>query len=58
MTPIAKKLDEKLSSWTPQVVHEVEELVENIIEIADADGLDILRSRRVEQEVLDHLDED
>ena len=40
-----------------QVAQDVESLVENIIELADADGLDILRSRAVEQEVLDILDE-
>ena len=58
MTAIARKLDEKLAEWSPQLVHDVEALIENIIELADADGLDILRSRKVEQEVLDLLDED
>ena len=58
MTAIAQKLDEKLAEWSPQLVHDVEALVENIIELADADGLDILRSRKIEQEVLDLLDED
>ena len=57
MTAIAQRLDEKLASWNPQVAQDVESLVENIIELADADGLDILRSRAVEQEVLDILDE-
>lgn len=58
MTAIAQKLDEKLAIWNPQVAHEVEELVADIIENADADALDILRSRVVEQEVLDMLDEE
>jgi hypothetical protein len=58
MTAIAQKLDEKLTSWSPQVAHDVEALVENIIELADANALDLLRPRKVEQEVLDLLDED
>ncbi len=57
MTLLAKKLDQKLHRWDSDTVHEVEQLVEEIIEMADADGLDVLRSRRVEQEVLDQLDE-
>ena len=58
MTTIAEKLDKKLSGWESDVAHEVEDLVEDIIELADHDGLDILRSRNVEQEVLDIIDED
>ena len=58
MTAVAEKLDRKLTSWQPQVASEVERLVEEIIELADEDGLDMLRSRRVEQEVLDILDDD
>ena len=57
MTAIAEKLDHKLVSWSPETASEVEKLVAEIIEIADADGLDILRSRVVEQEVLDLIDE-
>ena len=58
MTAIAERLDQKLIVWDANTAHEVEHLVEEIIELADAEGLDILRSRRVEQEVLDLLDED
>jgi len=57
MTAVAEKLDRALTSWQPQVASEVERLVEEIIELADEDGLDMLRSRRVEQEVLDILDD-
>ena len=57
MTAVAEKLDKKLTAWDRNTAHEVEQLVEEIIELADAEGLDILRSRRVEQEVLDLLDE-
>jgi hypothetical protein len=58
MTAVAERLDRGLTSWQPQVVGEVERLVEEIIELADEDALDMLRSRRVEQEVLDILDDD
>ena len=36
---------------------EVRERLSEIIELADQDGLDLLRSRAVEQEVLDILDD-
>lgn len=58
MTVIAEKLDSKLAVWSPDTVSQVERLVEEIIEMADNDALDLLRSRAVEQEVLDVLDED
>ena len=57
MTVIAEKLDRKLTTWSDETAAEVESLVEEIIEIADHDGLDLLRCRHVEQEVLDILDE-
>jgi hypothetical protein len=57
MTAIAKKLDEKLRQWQPTTAHEVERRVEELIELADQDALDLQRSRQVEQEVLDMLDE-
>lgn len=57
-TLIAEKLDRKLTTWDASTAKEVEHLVAEIIELADADGLDLLRSRQVEQEVMDILDED
>jgi len=57
-TVIAEKLDCKLTTWDSKTAHEVEQLVAEIIEMADTDGLDLLRDRRVEQEVMDILDED
>ena len=56
MTAIAKKLDAKMSRWTPETAEKVEKLVAEIIELADSDALDLIRSRQVEQEVLDILD--
>lgn len=57
MTALAEKLDKKLRQWQPDTAREVEQRVEEIIESADADALDVSRSRKVEQEVLDTLDE-
>ena len=45
-----------MSRWTPETAKKVEKLVAEIIELADSDALDVVRSRQVEQEVLDILD--
>jgi hypothetical protein len=57
MDAIAEKLDAKLSQWKPEVSAEVRSLISEVIEAADEDALDVMRSRAVEQEVLDSLDE-
>jgi hypothetical protein len=57
MTAIAQKLDQKLESWDASKAAQVEQLVSEIIEAADADSLDLIPSRRVTQEVLDLIDE-
>ena len=57
MSPIVQQLAEKLDQWEPQVSRKVESLVAEIMDLADAGALDLLRSRAVEQEVLDLLDE-
>jgi hypothetical protein len=54
---IAEKLDTKLSKWKPEISQEVRALVSEVIDAADNDVLDLMRSRTVEQEVLDQLDE-
>jgi len=54
---IAEKLDTKLSKWKPEVSKEVRALVSQVIDAADNDTLDVMRSRAIEQEVLDQLDE-
>ena len=56
MTAIAKKLDARLSRWAPETAKKVERLVAEIIELANNDALDLVRSREVEQEVLDIID--
>jgi hypothetical protein len=57
MDTIAEKLNAKLSQWKPEISAEVRSLVSEVIEAADKDVLDLMRSRAVEQEVLDSLDE-
>ena len=57
MDAVAEKLDAKLSEWKPQISQEVRALVSEVIDAADNDVLDLMRSRAVEQQVLDNLDE-
>lgn len=57
MSPIAQQLAEKLDRWEPEISRRVETLVAEIMDLADTGALDLLRSREVEQEVLDLLDE-
>jgi hypothetical protein len=57
MDALAEKLDTKLRTWKPETAAEVRERVAEVIELADDDGLDLMRSRAREQEVLDILDE-
>jgi len=56
MTQPAQKLDEKLATWRPEVAAQVEQIVTDVIELADTDALNLLPSRAVVQEVLDALD--
>ncbi len=56
MEAIAETLETKLHQWTPETSQKVRALVAEIIELADNDALDLARSRKVEQEVLDLLD--
>ena len=57
MDVLVKKLDAKLREWEPNIAAEVRERITEIIDLADRDALDIMRSCTVEQEVLDLLDE-
>ena len=57
MSPLVQQLAKKLDQWEPEVSEKVESLVAEIMELADAGALELLRSRAVEQEVLDLLDE-
>jgi ABC-type sugar transport system ATPase subunit len=57
MDVLAERLDRKLREWSPETAEQVRSQVVEIIELADQGLLDIARSRKVEQEVLDLLDE-
>ena len=57
MDAIAEKLDTRLLLWKPEISDEVRVLVAEIIDLADTDTLDLMRSRAVEQEMLDLPDE-
>lgn len=57
MDMLAERLDAKLREWEPNIAATVRARILEIIDLADRDALDIMRSRAVEQEVLDTLDE-
>ena len=57
MDILAERLDRKLQEWSPETAEQVRSQVVEIIELADQGLLDVVRSRQVEQEVLDILDE-
>jgi len=57
MTQLAQKLDKKLVTWRPEIAAQVEQIVTDVIELADTDTLDLLPLRAVVQEVLDTLDD-
>lgn len=57
MDALAEKLDTKLRTWKPETAAQVRERVAEVIELADEDVLDVMRSRAREQEVLDLLDD-
>lgn len=57
MDVLVKRLDAKLREWEPNIAATVRERILEIIDLADQDALDIMRSRAVEQEVLNTLDE-
>lgn len=54
---LVEQLNTKLLEWQPEIAQQVRQSLAEIIELADQGALDILRSRIVEQEVLDLLDE-
>jgi len=54
---LVERLSEKLREWRPEIAEIAREHVVEIINLADQNVLDLMRSRTVEQEVLDLLDE-
>ena len=57
MDALLEKLEAKLKEWKPETAAEVRQRVAEMIALADQDALDLMRSRAIEQEVLDMLDE-
>jgi hypothetical protein len=57
MDVLIETLNAKLREWKPETAAQVRERVTEIIALADQDALDLLRSRTLEQNVLDILDE-
>ena len=57
MDTLAEKLDGRLRHWKPETIAVVRERVAEVIEFADGDLIDLIRSRSREQVVLDLLDE-
>jgi hypothetical protein len=57
MDALAEKLDAKLRQWPADTAANVRERIAEVIDLADQGVLDLSRSRSVEQEVLDMLDE-
>ena len=57
MDALAEKLYARLREWKPETAAKARERIAEVIELADHDVLDVARSRAVEQEVLDLLDE-
>jgi hypothetical protein len=57
MDVLAKQLDKRLREWSPETAAQVRSQVVEIIDLADQHLLDVVRSRKVEQEVLDLVDE-
>jgi hypothetical protein len=50
---LVEDLNAKLLQWKPEMADQVRQTVSEIIEMADSNGLDILPSRTVEQDLLD-----
>ena len=57
MDALVERLNTKLREWTPGTAEQARQRIAEIIDLADHDALDVLRSRAVEQEILDLLDE-
>lgn len=57
MDALVETLDAKLREWKPETAAQVRECVAEIIALADQEALNMMRSRAVEQEILDMLDQ-
>lgn len=57
MDTLAEKLNSGLRTWNSDIAVQVRDRVTELIELADQDVVDLVRSRAIEQKVLDLLDE-
>ncbi|NJK39833.1 MAG: hypothetical protein HC835_21345 [Oscillatoriales cyanobacterium RM2_1_1] len=57
MDSLAEQLNLRLQQWEPEIAEQVRQRIQEIIKLADQNILDLMRSRSVEQDVLDLLDE-
>ncbi len=57
MDALAEVLNNRLREWRSELAAEARARITEMIEMADSDMLDLARTRLVEQEVLDLLDE-
>jgi hypothetical protein len=57
MDILIEKLNDKLHTWEPYISEVIRNYINEIIELADHNAFDIIRSRKVEQEILDKIDE-
>jgi hypothetical protein len=57
MDSLLEMLDIKLREWKPETAEDVRQRIGEIIDLADQNALDLLRSRSVEREVLDLPDQ-
>jgi hypothetical protein len=58
MDALVEKLDARLREWKPETAAVARERIAEVIELADRDVLDVVRSRATEQDVLDLLDDE
>jgi len=56
MDAMLEKLHAKLKEWKPETAAEVRGRLSEMIVLSDQDALDLMRSRAIEQEVLDMVD--
>jgi hypothetical protein len=57
MDILLERLDSRLREWERETAEDVRQRVAEIIDLADQNALDLSRSRELEQEVLNMLDE-
>jgi len=57
MEPLLEKLEMRLREWRPETAIQVRQVLAEVIDLADHDVLDLVRSRVAEQEMLNLIDE-